>query len=110
MTLDQVVAAALLGWLPWPLAPLPGAALALVYWVFWGCYPAGGGNFNSQVEAGGGVGYEVGAADVARAVRWVWDHAARLGIDRGLPLLILLYITCNPHTALHIYIIYVIRQ
>ena len=48
VTAPGVLAAVLLGWLPPALAPAPALGLALVYYVFWGCYPAGGGNFSSQ--------------------------------------------------------------
>lgn len=80
------------------------------YFCFWGTYPCGearigtrGGNFASQCEKGGGVRYrtlsnsfsteykmigvlvcryETMAGDVARAVRWARDNAARLGVSQ----------------------------
>lgn len=82
LTAPVVVAMVVAGWLPAWSAPLPALGLMLLYYVFWLCYPRGGGNCSSQCERGGGVGYDTMCADLARAVRWVHDHAPRLGIDR----------------------------
>ena len=67
------------------------------YFFFWGTYPCGedaigtrGGNFASQCEKGGGVRYETMASDVARAVRWARDNAARLGESVLKPSLVVL--------------------
>jgi hypothetical protein len=68
------------------LGLMRGNWLTRRYFCFWGTYPCGegdvgtrGGNFASQCEKGGGVRYETMAGDVARAVRWGRDNAARLG-------------------------------
>lgn len=54
---------------------------ASAYYLFWGLYPTHGSNFSSQCERGGGVTYRECAIDVARAVRWVVDHASEYDFD-----------------------------
>ena len=48
LTAPLVLPAAFFGWLPWMAAPAPAAGLLIAYYVFWGLYPPGAGNFNSQ--------------------------------------------------------------
>eukprot|EP00756_Hemistasia_phaeocysticola_P067072 Hpha_TRINITY_DN9692_c0_g1::TRINITY_DN9692_c0_g1_i1::g.184254::m.184254 len=54
---------------------------ALLYWVYWGFKPAGGGNFYSQAAPGPAVRWEVMAQDLSRALRWVKDKAPLYGGD-----------------------------
>ena len=63
----------------------PAVLVSLIYYLFWGLYPRGGGNFESQLDGDGcGVAertYETCAYDVARAVRFLVDHADEYGLD-----------------------------
>ena len=63
----------------------PAVLVSLIYYLFWGLYPRGGGNFESQLDGDGcGVAertYETCAYDVARAVRFLVDHAYEYGLD-----------------------------
>ena len=63
----------------------PAVLVSLLYYLFWGLYPRGGGNFESQLDGDGCNStertYETCAYDISRAVRFLVDHSEEYGLD-----------------------------
>jgi hypothetical protein len=60
--------------------------LSLIYYMLWGLYPRGGGNFESQLDGewccnSSERTYETCAYDIARAIRFLYDHAQEYDLD-----------------------------